>query len=59
MSKLSVLAATFRSNGTWKRSVRSADPKDRWKYWVLRTGLALLVLFIMIFFNIHQHQGLK
>jgi hypothetical protein len=49
MSKLSILADTLRSNGAWKRSVRDSNPKDRWKYWALRLGLAILVIFVMYF----------
>jgi hypothetical protein len=59
MSKLSILADTLRSNGAWKRSVRDSNPKDRWKYWALRLGLAILVIFVMYLFNIHQHQELR
>ncbi len=53
MSKISMLVDTFRTNAGWKRSVRTANPKERWKYWALRIGLTILLIVLSTIFTLH------
>jgi len=58
MSKVTtMLVDTLRPNHGWRRVVRASEPGDRWKYWALRIGLAILGLLALYFFNILRHQG--
>jgi hypothetical protein len=59
MSKLSMLRDTMLPNRAWNQRVRAADFETGLKYWALRLGLAVLVIAIMYFFGIHQHQELR
>jgi hypothetical protein len=59
MSKLSMLLDTMLPNRAWNQRVRAAGFETRLKYWALRLSLAILVIALMYFFGIHQHQELR
>jgi hypothetical protein len=60
MSKVSILLDALLPNRAWIRRVH--DPSHaagRVTYWAIRAGLGVLVLLLIYFFNVSQHQALQ
>ena len=57
MSKRSSMVLnSLRPNNGWRRAVRSADPKDRWKYYAIRFGFVILLICLLSLFRLSPHN---
>jgi hypothetical protein len=59
MSKFStIFIDSLRPTNGWLRPVRTADPKDRWKYYAIRFGVVILIVGLISFFRFSPHNRL-
>lgn len=50
---------SLRPNNSWLRPMRAAEPRERWKYYVIRFGFVALLICLMSLFHFSPHNALR